>query len=243
MASHEKHDDDIEKIDLVDDSGEITELAVVAEGEERTTWFVWILVSCSTISGLLFGMFPAPPSPPPLICIPAGYDTGVISGALVTIGSDLGPPLLSDGQKACISMVSHDHAIDTFCQEFITSATTLGALLGGLVAGVISDWTGRRPVLGIADIIFIGGAVAQAACHDVWSMVGYILLLEESITYSPTDRRKVLDRDRRRPRILRRPLVYPRTFSHTTSRAYGRPQVRLHVLKFTFISTQKFPAV
>ena len=37
------------------DSGEINELAVVAEGEERATWFVWILVMCSTISGLLFG--------------------------------------------------------------------------------------------------------------------------------------------------------------------------------------------
>ena len=37
------------------DSGEINELAVVAEGEERATWFVWILVLCSTISGLLFG--------------------------------------------------------------------------------------------------------------------------------------------------------------------------------------------
>jgi SP family myo-inositol transporter-like MFS transporter 13 len=28
-----------------------------------------------------------------------GYDTGVISGALVTIGSDLGPEALSNGQK------------------------------------------------------------------------------------------------------------------------------------------------
>jgi hypothetical protein len=28
-----------------------------------------------------------------------GYDTGVISGALVTIGSDLGPAELSNGQK------------------------------------------------------------------------------------------------------------------------------------------------
>ncbi|KAL0945877.1 hypothetical protein HGRIS_012160 [Hohenbuehelia grisea] len=120
------------------DDNEINELAVVAEGEERTSWFVWILVACSTISGLLFG-----------------YDTGVISGALVTIGSDLGPAALSNGQK-----------------EFITSATTLGALFGGLAAGVLSDFTGRRPVLGIADVIFIGGAVAQAVCHDVWSMIG-----------------------------------------------------------------------
>ncbi|SJL13177.1 related to Myo-inositol transporter 1 [Armillaria ostoyae] len=125
------------------DSGEINELAVVAEGEEKTTWFVWALVLCATVSGLLFG-----------------YDTGVISGALVTIGSDLGPEQLSSGQK-----------------EFITSATTLGALLGGFVAGAMSDWTGRRPVLAISDIIFIGGAIAQAVCHDVWSMIGGRFLL------------------------------------------------------------------
>jgi SP family myo-inositol transporter-like MFS transporter 13 len=36
-------------------AGEISELAVLAEGEERTTWFIWMLVSCCCISGLLFG--------------------------------------------------------------------------------------------------------------------------------------------------------------------------------------------
>ena len=36
-------------------AGEVSELAVVAEGEERTTWFVWMLVFCTSISGLLFG--------------------------------------------------------------------------------------------------------------------------------------------------------------------------------------------
>ncbi|KAH9947864.1 general substrate transporter [Amylocystis lapponica] len=130
--------DEVEDVERTLDAGEIPEVAVVAEGEDRTTWFVWLLVACTSISGLLFG-----------------YDTGVVSGALVTIGSDLGPAQLSSGQK-----------------ELITSSTTLGALLGGLVAGVLSDYLGRRPVLALADVIFIGGAIGQAVCHTVWSMIG-----------------------------------------------------------------------
>ncbi|KAH9934169.1 general substrate transporter [Fomitopsis serialis] len=110
-------------------AGEVSEFVVVAEGEERTTWFVWMLV----------------------------YDTGVISGALVTIGSDLGPQALSNFQK-----------------ELITTATTLGALIGGLIAGMLSDYIGRKPVLAVADIIFmqarsakpfvIGFGVGLASC-------------------------------------------------------------------------------
>ena len=53
----------------------------------------------------------------------------------------------------------------------ITSATTLGALIGGLVSGALSDYTGRKLVLGLADVIFIGGAIGQAVCHTVSAMV------------------------------------------------------------------------
>ncbi|KAI0922652.1 hypothetical protein AcW1_002758 [Taiwanofungus camphoratus] len=37
---------------------------------------------------------------------------------------------------------------------------------------MLSDYLGRRPVLAIADVIFIGGAIGQAVCHTVWSMIG-----------------------------------------------------------------------
>lgn len=93
------HSEDLE--DIIRNTtvtGEISEYAVVAEGEERTTWFIWILVTCSSISGLLFGESLPRPIENPTNFV-QGYDTGVISGALVSIGSDLGPAALSNGQK------------------------------------------------------------------------------------------------------------------------------------------------
>ncbi|GAB1524768.1 hypothetical protein RhiTH_007923 [Rhizoctonia solani] len=138
IQHNENFDDPVSKVMRDQATGEISEEAVRAEGEEKVTMFVWILVLASSISGLLFG-----------------YDTGVISGALVSIGSDLGPAQLSNTQK-----------------ELITSATTLGALIGGLAGGMISDFVGRKPVLAAANVIFIGGAIGQAACHTVTAMIG-----------------------------------------------------------------------
>ncbi|KAL1698022.1 general substrate transporter, partial [Schizophyllum commune] len=63
-------------------------------------------------------------------------------------------------------------AIGRLLPTFISSATTLGTLLGGLCAGILSDWIRRKPVVGIADVIFFAGAVGQAVSHDVWSMIG-----------------------------------------------------------------------
>ncbi len=89
-------------------SGEISELVVVAEGEESTTWFVWLLVFCSSISGLLFGQSYLFCSRPPCLIRYLGYDTGVVSGALVSIGSDLGPESLSNLQKVWVGDMSEE---------------------------------------------------------------------------------------------------------------------------------------
>ncbi|WVQ77169.1 hypothetical protein IAR50_006852 [Cryptococcus sp. DSM 104548] len=130
-------EDDLHKVaDRVAHLGEVDEGAVIVEGEDTITLFVWILVSSAAVSGLLFG-----------------YDTAAISSMLVIIKEDLGTAL-SDWQK-----------------EMITSATTFGALLGGLAAGILSDLTGRRLVIVFANIAFIGGSICQTASHTVDVMV------------------------------------------------------------------------
>src|SRR5450755_165712 len=68
-----------------------------------------------------------------------GYDTGVISGALLFIGKDF-PGLTS------------------FDKELLTSILLIGALFGALAAGRIADRAGRRPtVLGTAALFVAGG--------------------------------------------------------------------------------------
>ena len=71
----------------------------------------------------------------------------------MTIGTDLGTQL------------------STWQKEAITSSTTLGALLGGLAAGAVSDFVGRKGVLGAANVVFILGALLQAAAGTVNAMV------------------------------------------------------------------------
>jgi sugar porter (SP) family MFS transporter len=72
-----------------------------------------------------------------------GYDTGVISGALLFIGKDF-PGLTS------------------FDKELLTSILLIGALIGALAAGKIADRIGRRPtVLGTA-ALFVAGVMLAA---------------------------------------------------------------------------------
>lgn len=82
-----------------------------------------------------------------------GYDTGYISSALVSIGDSFGKSL-SYGDE-----------------QFITAATSLGALITAIVAGLIVDFFGRKPVLMVSNVLFVVGSVIQCACHSVWVMV------------------------------------------------------------------------
>ncbi|KAL1953348.1 hypothetical protein VTO42DRAFT_2983 [Malbranchea cinnamomea] len=101
------------------------------------TWFIWALTLSAGISGLLFG-----------------YDTGVISSTLVSIGTDL----------------SHRH-LTVLDKSLITSSTSLFALIASPVGGVLGDRLGRKRVIVIADVLFILGSLWQSVTSAVWGMI------------------------------------------------------------------------
>jgi sugar porter (SP) family MFS transporter len=82
-----------------------------------------------------------------------GYDTGVISGALLFIGRDL-------------------HGLTSFDKELLTSMLLIGAMIGALAAGRIADRVGRRPtVLGTA-ALFVAGVMLAAFSQSYGVLVG-----------------------------------------------------------------------
>jgi MFS transporter, SP family, sugar:H+ symporter len=80
-----------------------------------------------------------------------GYDTGVISGALLFIPKDF--------------------ALSSFLQGAIVSGLLLGAMVGSAGAGRLSDRLGRRKLIILAAVVFTGGAVLAAVAPTVSVLV------------------------------------------------------------------------
>lgn len=93
-----------------------------------------------------------------------GFDTGVISGA--------------------IPFFQKDFAIDDSMVELITSAGLLGAILGALFCGKITDRLGRRKVILASAVIFAVGAVWSGMATDVWNLIAARLFLGIAIGVS-----------------------------------------------------------
>lgn len=119
----------------VDDNGRVAP----SESKLRSSGsaFLWILTVSACFSGLLFG-----------------YDTGVISGTLVSIRTDLSARPLT-----------------TLDKSLITSCTSLFALIASPIAGVLADKWGRKVIILIADVLFTAGALWQALTGTVWGMI------------------------------------------------------------------------
>lgn len=67
-------------------------------------------------------------------------DTGVISGVLVVLGTDLGGREITDSEK-----------------EAITALCAAGALVGAILAGITSDKYGRKPAIWFSSVLFVRG--------------------------------------------------------------------------------------
>lgn len=81
-----------------------------------------------------------------------GYDTGIISAILVYLGDDLGK------------------AVNSSEKELITSITSGGAFIGAVAAGLCADRYGRKMGIYNGCILFIIGAIIQAASYSIVQM-------------------------------------------------------------------------
>ncbi len=86
-----------------------------------------------------------------------GYDTGVISGALL--------------------FIRQDFELTAFLEGIIVSFLLVGAVIGALSGGPLSDRVGRRPTALLAAVIFGVGAVAVAFAPTVSFIIFGRLLL------------------------------------------------------------------
>ncbi|RSL59381.1 hypothetical protein CEP54_007297 [Fusarium duplospermum] len=103
---------------------------------------VWMITFTVAMGGFLFG-----------------YDTGVISAVLVTLGDDLG------------------HELDSHEQELVTSITSGGALIGALIAGLPADKYGRKLGIYIGCVLFLIGSIIQAVAFNLAAMTAGRLIV------------------------------------------------------------------
>ena len=93
-----------------------------------------LLISLSAIGGFLFG-----------------YDTGIVSSALVLIRKEFG--------------------ISDFMHELIVSSAILGALIFALVGAYFSDKYGRKPVILASSVLFTIGSFIMGLAPGPKSLV------------------------------------------------------------------------
>lgn len=80
-----------------------------------------------------------------------GYDTGVISGAILFIEKQMN--------------------LGSWRQGWIVSAVLLGAVLGAAFIGPMSDRFGRRRLLLLTSVIFVIGAIGSAFAPAFWTLL------------------------------------------------------------------------
>ena len=101
--------------------------------------FVYVAVGVAALGGLLFG-----------------YDTGVISGAIL--------------------FITDQFSLSTTMEEIVVSAVLIGAVIGAVIGGALADRFGRRRLIILAGIIFTVSAIGTALAPTVtWLITGRIV--------------------------------------------------------------------
>jgi MFS transporter, SP family, galactose:H+ symporter len=126
------------------------EVAMLSEAHLRGTRFVHVAALFAALGGLLFG-----------------YDTGVISGALI--------------------FIKRDFALSTIAEEIVVSGVLLGATIGALFGGKMADRFGRRRVLLVTAAIFGIGALASALAPAPFILIFSRVVLGVAIGLASTN--------------------------------------------------------
>ena len=98
--------------------------------KKREKTYVIFIAAIAALAGLLFG-----------------YDTGVISGAILFIKDQFG--------------------LSAVVEEIVVSAVLLGAIIGAGLSGYLSDRFGRRRTIIVTAVIFILGSLGSALTPDI----------------------------------------------------------------------------
>jgi SP family galactose:H+ symporter-like MFS transporter len=115
-------------------------MAQSSSSSRKGNRFVYVVVALSALGGLLFG-----------------YDTGVISGAIL--------------------FIRQDFALSDISVEIVVSSVLLGALIGAAFGGELADRLGRRKVIILAAAIFALAAILTASVPSVLPLIlGRILV-------------------------------------------------------------------
>ena len=111
------------------DNKSVADRTVEVRKKHGYTLYIYFLTFFSAIGGFLFG-----------------YDTGVISGAMLLLKTKFD--------------LTHEW------QEVIVSITIAGAIIGALSGGWFTDKFGRKPVLLVSSLIFSAGAVVMGVAES-----------------------------------------------------------------------------
>jgi MFS family permease len=109
------------------------------EAKSEVKPFVYVAVGIAAVGGLLFG-----------------YDTGVISGAIL--------------------FIKRQFSLSATREEIVVSAVLVGAVLGAVMGGILTSRFGRRKLIILAGIIFTVSALGTALAPTIpWLIAAMIV--------------------------------------------------------------------